>query len=394
MALLCYFTEVSMNRLAFEIESGSTVSFIILAIIALSLLPVLFSVKKLIRSSLSVLWIIWIAWMFLIIVVLGLSSMGVSSIFYVLFSPMVFLFGYIARNHTDKVEWIFVLGFMFLFGLAYFLNIINLSYLNVDIGEDTAISNLVYWPLCAIPFFFLIPRKWIQAVLLLLTIILVLLTGKRSATICIVLIAFFFLFYTLKGEKNKIWSSLIVLTTILLLYYLIANFFYGTFEGLVERMASMKSDQGTGRIPLYKDVFRVLGTNSFVDWFLGRGAGSIRTTGHTNAHNDALQMLFEFGIVGLFLYLCLLYGLIKRLFLLKKINSRYYFGYLASFIIFIVLGAVSNLVVFYSYFSFICIYWGMAEAIIVQRNRRRIVVLRKRIRRKFVYPTQLKRFHY
>ncbi|MBQ3946470.1 MAG: hypothetical protein II670_12820, partial [Alphaproteobacteria bacterium] len=112
----------------------------------------------------------------------------------------------------------------------------------------------------------------------------------------------------------------------------------------------------------------VLEQNSIGDWILGRGYGSIVLSRHTNAHNDALQMLFEYGIIGLFVYIAMFIYAIKRARVLRRNNSEYYLGYAISIVIFIVLGMVSNLVVFNSYFAFICAFWGIVESKLVQNK--------------------------
>lgn len=322
------------------------------------------------NSNFSLFWVIWMIWMFFIIALLRINFPSRSTIWSSLFSPMIFLFCYSARKKIDKtsINFIFIIGFVVLFGLAFYINLKYMNYREIEIGEEMVVTNLVFWCLCATPFFFIVSRRWLQMVLLLLAIIIVLLTYKRSANICMGLIVFFYFIHLRKTTKRNLSSSFMVLLGILVGFFVISNYFSNAFSGVRYRMSTIQSTQGTGRIPIYHAVINVLKTNDFIDWFLGRGAGSIRITRHTNAHNDALQMLFEFGIVGLVLYIVLLWNIIKRTRILRRIKSSYYFGYLVSLVIFVVLGFVSNLVVFYSYFSFICAYWGLAEYEITQNN--------------------------
>ena len=62
----------------------------------------------------------------------------------------------------------------------------------------------------------------------------------------------------------------------------------------------------------------------------------------------------------------MLVNVLKRTIILRKEKSHYYIGYAASVVIVLVLGLVSNLFVFYSYFAFICAFWGIVEAKMVQ----------------------------
>ena len=367
MALLCVYTYITMQVVVFEGSITSTNSKIILAIVLISGLSFLLSPNHN-YSSFVRFWMLWMFWMFFIIVLLRLNQPSKSAIWSALFSPMVFLFCYSARQSTYKTNNVFTWGFLILFGLAFYMNIKNLNVMMVDIGGETAVSNLVFWCLCAVPFFFLVSRKWMQMGLLMLAIIIVLLTAKRSATICIVLITAFYIIHLTRTTQTSLRTYILIVLGVVVSYYVVSRYLYGSFLGVLERMSTMRETQGTGRIPLYHDVINVLKTDDFIDWFLGRGIGSIRMTNHTNAHNDALQMVFEFGIVGLVLYIVMLCKVFKRVFVLRKMKSSYYFGYLASLVILVVLGLVSNLVVFYSYFSFICAYWGLAEYDITNNN--------------------------
>ena len=360
MALLCVYTYFAILALGFEESISSTNSLIVLAIVLISGTTVLLS-RNIMTSYFSRFWVVWMIWMIFIIVLLRLNSPSKSAIWSALFSPMVFLFCFSARQVTYKTNTIFTIGFLVVFGLAFYMNIKNLNVLMVDIGEESRISNLVFWCLCSVPFLFLVSRQWIQIGLLMLAIIIVILTAKRSAAICMVLITSFYIVYMIKTTRTSLRTYIFIVFGVLIAYFLISRYFYGSYLGVIERMSRIKGSQGSGRIPIYNQVINVLKTNDLIDWILGRGYGSIRITKHTNAHNDALQMLFEYGVVGLILYIVLLWKVFKRTRFLRRTKSSYYFGYLASLVIVVVLGLVSNLVVYYSYFSFICAYWGLAE---------------------------------
>lgn len=368
MALLCIYTYVSMHAGFDQNSSTASMNRIVFVVVIISGIALLFIRNNSIDSGFSRFWIVWIVWMFLFIVLLRVFDSGFFAIWRYVFSPMVFLFCYSARKACDKIETVFVIGFVVLFFLAFYLSITSLKYRGIVIGEEISVTNLVFWCLCAVPFFFLISRNGIQMFLLSMAIIIVLLTYKRSATICIGLIALFYVLYRTKTSKTSLWSYFVIVLGVLIVYYVITRYFQNSILGVAERMSKIQESEGSGRIPLYKDVINVLQTNDLFDWVFGRGVGSITITRHTNAHNDALQMLFEFGVIGLVLYFLMLWMVIKRTIALRKMKSNYYMGYFASFVIFIVLGAVSNLVVFNSYFSFICAYWGLAEYEITKKT--------------------------
>lgn len=366
IALFGWYTYHSIQSLGFETTAGFSYDAITkLVIIAMAVLSMILS-KNRVYTNFSILWIFWSVWLFILFFMFGLRGVGISNILHVTFCPMTFILFYTMTLYSDKITQITFIGFIFIYLLSLYLILLNLStVIGVQLGEGTAITNLIYWCLCPLPILLLSKKRWVIPIAIGITFVIVILTGKRSATIAI---AFIVLAYIINEMKGR-FSAKKILGVILLFVafvFLINTYFENTFLGVMERMSNMKDDQGSGRIPLYLDVFNVMKDNTFIDWLLGRGYGSITITRHTNAHNDALQMLFEYGIVGLIVYGLMILYIIKRLIVLYKQNSIYYMGYASSVIITVMLGLVSNLIVFYSYFAFICAFWGIVEAKMAQ----------------------------
>jgi O-antigen ligase len=271
--------------------------------------------------------------------------------------------------YSDRIRQVGIIGFLIVYVVASYLIIVNLSrILDVNIGEDVGVSNLIFWCLCVVPVLLLVNKKWVRSVTIVLSILIVLVTGKRSATIAIALVLLTYILDSTSSGERKKGSTIGIIIFVMVLYFVISRYLEGTFLGVINRLGSMQEDRGSGRLTIYQDVINVLKENNFADWLVGRGRGSIKITRHSNAHNDALQMLFEFGIVGLIGYIMLLVYIFKRLIVLRKSKSTTYLSYATSVIITVVLGLVSNLVVFHSYFAFICAYWGIVEAEMVNKN--------------------------
>lgn len=359
MGLFIYYTYQSIIALGYVGGTGSFAGYVALAAVLISLLTMFISKNKA-KTNFTRFWWAWIFWLLIDFFILGLRGEGLANIWFVTFAPMTFFFFYNASSHSDNIRRIATLGFLAIFIIAFIMNLSFLSYAQVNYNEEIGITNLVYWCLCAVPFIFLLKKKWLLFAFLVLTTIIILLTGKRSATVCLVLTFVSILWYSW-SKGSKVQNILFIFVGGIVLYFIIQHYFSYAVEGIIGRMNDIEASQGSSRIPLYQDVFKVIETNSLLDWLVGRGYGSIIITKHTNAHNDALQMLFEYGIVGLVFYLLMLWNAIKSSRALYRHNSPYFMGYLVSLIIFVVLGMVSNLVVFNSYFAFICAYWGIAE---------------------------------
>lgn len=367
MVLLCLYTYLSMLWLGFGQSVGSFTSIVHLLFVILGMVAILLATKEA-QTRFTMLWLIWSVWLVVDFFILGMQRGSLNNIVHVLFVPMAFLLFYNASLFSAKVERIAYLGGVILFGIAFYMNLHNLSYRGIILTEEMGRSNLVYWCLCAVPFLLLSNKQWLRLSFVVLSIIVVLVTGKRSAFIAIMVIGVVYMFNTIKGNKQSYKNIVLFVFVGLAVYLIFYKYLSNSAMTHFERLSNMQEDQGSGRITIYKDVFAIMRHNTFNDWFVGRGFGSITISRHSNAHNDALQLLFEFGIIGLIMYVTMFIHIIKRTVVLRKVQSSYYLSYVASVIITIILGAVSNLVVFYSYFAFICAYWGIVEAEMVNNS--------------------------
>lgn len=376
IVFLVYFTYRSMQGMGFDIVTESSWSAITkLAIVVMAIVVMIIS-KNSAQTNFTILWYIWCIWLFILFFVFGLRGNGISNILSVTFCPMSFIFFYVISLYSDKITQIAFIGFLSLYIITLYLIILNLTTIfEVKIGDENSVTNLIYWSLCTLPILLISKKRWITPIVIGITFIIVLLTGKRTATIAIALII---LVYTINVMKNRfsIKTILGVIVLFIIFIYLVNTYFQNTYIGVIERLSNISEDEGSGRIPLYIDVFKVMENNTFIDWLLGRGYGSILITKHSNAHNDALQMLFEYGIVGLIVYIIMCFYVIRRMLILRGKKSKYYLGYASSVIITVLLGLTSNLFVFYSYFSFLCAFWGIIEAKMVQSKSVKTLLIR------------------
>lgn len=79
----------------------------------------------------------------------------------------------------------------------------------------------------------------------------------------------------------------------------------------------------------------------------------------TSAHNDILEVLYDFGLLGLLLYLIIIINLCKKALygIQKKIKN--YDAFAASLVLFLVISMFSNLIIVPTYFFLLCQFWGI-----------------------------------
>lgn len=129
------------------------------------------------------------------------------------------------------------------------------------------------------------------------------------------------------------------------------------------RVGAVIDDQGTGRIGIYKAAAESLDKLSTGRWLLGGGHGAVQRAIGVSAHNDWLEVMFDFGLVGLCLYSAIHVLLLRRLGLLTRARSEYAPAYAACYAVFFVFSAISHLIIYPTYFIYITAFWGAVEGV-------------------------------
>lgn len=159
--------------------------------------------------------------------------------------------------------------------------------------------------------------------LLVLNILFILLTGSKKGIIgiCVVM-----LILHICKFKWKIYKYSLPICGILMIYYLVINndYFYGIIgyrlNTFFETLSSSEQTGSTGeRIRMYKDGWEYFKQSIF--WGNGYGYFSKYSIFGTYSHNNYIEMLVSFGIVGTGLYYSYFLFLLKRSIRNIKVNS-------------------------------------------------------------------------
>lgn len=163
--------------------------------------------------------------------------------------------------------------------------LLNNSFINPDIFFVIIIF---------VPFIFYFPKNKIRILLLLFLALLLLLSMKRS-----IIIAFILSMIGYLGFKKNIKYFLFLFPIFILVY------FEGNFVSkLLERFYALTSDGGSGRDSIYSAIFQLsFDKSSFSELLFGHGKNSSLAFLGMYAHNDFLQLLLDFGLIGVLLYI-------------------------------------------------------------------------------------------
>ena len=81
-----------------------------------------------------------------------------------------------------------------------------------------------------------------------------------------------------------------------------------------------------------------------------------------SAHNDFLEVVYDFGIIAFILYICLHLNLIIYISRLFKYRSEYTASFAVSYVLFLTSSLVAHTYIYIYYMSIFCLFWAFVYA--------------------------------
>jgi hypothetical protein len=245
-----------------------------------------------------------------------------EDVFNVFFGLVVFLASICAlRNINQKTFNIIILQKTAFFLASISVLLMGYFYLTSTSGM---FKNTIYYSVSLVPFLLMYKNVNFIIVLVIIVALLALLVGKRAAlTICLI-IFIFLAFQKGRGQGGLFRFSSGLKTLLSLLGLIIVSFAIWRFAEIfassgLERMVSVFSDGGSGRIELLIFFLREVSLASLPNHLFGHGGTyHLQLIGALSVHNDFLEIYFRLGLVGLFIYLLCGYQLVRSSVKIKK----------------------------------------------------------------------------
>lgn len=241
------------------------------------------------------------------------------------FSTILFFYYGVVNTHlnTKKVNWIiFFLLFNGFYEIYY-----AITRPAINRGVEVINTSAGYVFLMIVPLLMYRFKKenlWI----FIITIILTMMTGKRGA----LLIYLGLILYGFVNRKMIINVFKLNWKVFLFFGIIIASYLFlmeNAFDSLEHRMLNIEdSERGTiasGRDVIWSTLLsHWYSANNFIHLFFGYGFYATSVIEGHIAHNDFIEFLVDIGLIGLFVYLLVLFQLYKNIKVIKKMDSYVY----------------------------------------------------------------------
>lgn len=364
LLLLLYFYKTTIFWTNYTVNDGeasndiiSIVSLLFVEAITILLWLMRGGYKKM-TKGIHALCLFWLILMFIVLFYNGFhSSEYVKCIAW----PIIFQSTYyFIRDNKKRVS-----DIRFFFYLLAGMGLFFFLYAMVSEGFGGQ-SNMIYFFVLAIPGLLVTKNKRLRNLLLIIMSFMALLSMKRSMILSVVL------FWVFVAGRYLIHTGKKMIAVFLFIIVALFSFlFYGVVDKitsgyLTERLETEEGDDVTnGREAIYIVTWEMITSSSPSHLVLGHGHNAVRADSplEISAHNEWMEILYDYGLIAIALYFCLWIYVVRRWIFHVRCNTVFYIPYTLSICIFSVMSIVSQLVLYVSYFLYFVMFWAMAEAV-------------------------------
>ena len=232
-------------------------------------------------------------------------------------------------------------------------------------GRGIPLISTAYYTLFFLPFALLSEKKvikWGGTVLVLYTLLLCM---KRTGFIAFVagIVIYILVEYhsAPKGSKKRAFVLLGGLLALTAMYFFIMENTRGTFS-VIDRLLSTGQTSNEGREEVWPVVISMIRYSDIIALIFGHGFDTVIENSPLalSAHCDFLEVIYDYGVSGLLLYLTfykrLWDGFIKMYRQGSELAAPMSFTFVTAFVV----SLFSHLIIFPTYFLGFCLIWGLA----------------------------------
>ena len=294
-------------------------------------------------------------------------SLSISTIFGYLmlfyFPSLVLVMFNASEKGMDKVgRAIYNVGFWIIAAFALYLMFARVALDNTEVYQSDA-----YFLLCLLPFVLLFDKGRSLLLKLIPIAIVAIFSGKRTGffSLCGAVFIYYLIEYV-RSKNFKMFAKMIVgITLSVVAFIILYNILDKRFNiNLLERVEGLSQDGGSGREEIYTGIWNAYKNSDFLNKMIGHGIGGIQVVYGRNsgAHNDFLEILYNYGIFAVILFVCMYLTMIGTC--IKMIKSKYQGAGAvgAVVVISILMSLFSNFFITFTQITLIGMFWGVALA--------------------------------
>ena len=267
---------------------------------------------------------------------------------------MLVMYLYIRRNGVTDFFLVSCLCVFFILVLQYFrlYTILN-ALIDAHIGG-------AYYPLFLLPVLLLIASNKLKYVVILVVLCVLLSSLKRGGLVAfgLGLLAYIVCDNMISVKQGMRRISLSVFFIVVLISAFLWMDTYND-DSIIERFSMIQDDEGSGRIGIWKQTWFMIINSSGLNFLFGHGYNAVVRDSPLffSAHNDLLEIWYDYGLIGLLLFLIAMFSWLKLMHRLYVIKYPL-FPHLAMLAMIVAVLMMISHVVIYPWMIWVCFSLG------------------------------------
>lgn len=275
--------------------------------------------------------------------------------------------GHSEQNYdfTIKCICIIFIGLAFFFFSNYSIHVFD---------ELESQNNGAYTLLYFLPFILCLKKEYMRIVGMAIVLAALLFSLKRGGLLAFalaILIYWAVNTFSYSGKKFGLWQFVLSALVVVGFVYFYIYFDQMTGNLLSTRFQSWQDDGGSGRLDTYPVVWSHIKESSIINLIFGHGLDAVRMQCGMgrSAHNDFLEILYDFGVVVFSVYIVFYINLFKVVKRLIKKRSFYAAPLSATFVLFVTNSMVSHIIYYPKYAVLFALFFGLISVPIYKEIR-------------------------
>ena len=273
---------------------------------------------------------------------------------------LLFVSSYIIYSKSKELYDFFTTGMIIAMLITAFYYYKNWTFAN---EIDEAHLGTSYYTLFLLPTILLSPNKWIKYIAIAITSIVIISSFKRGGLIALVLGLVAYLFVKEVLLEHKITKLILFVIIVIVLFVALIYIDNAMGNIISQRIHNIQEDGGSGRDRVWATTWNMICQSPPEYLIFGHGYNAVLKDSPLglSAHNDFLEVLYNYGIICFIPYIFLHIRLIQQIF--TAIKSKDYRAMIMAFtcVTFILMSMISHVIV-YPWAALIALSWGFMSS--------------------------------
>ena len=240
----------------------------------------------------------------------------VRSLCSVIFVPLGFSIGVIIRSkiqNTDKSTFFSLLLLFPMLCVASMIQSMPMLMERSEFGRDAILAVSIF-----LPIILSIRNKYLKGIFLIIILYWSIISAKRTSLLCIGLAIIFLIMANISNVSGKNFARFIA---VLAVGVAIAYFAYNKYpefalqtDYIIERFKDPQdNDSNRERMDMYAGTYSAYSSSSIIEQLFGHGYMAVVNDLYGRpTHNDIMEILYDYGLIALAIYLIFIIKLFIR----------------------------------------------------------------------------------